>query len=344
MSGASAGLFVAAQALVLKWDHLENVLAEATARNNRAEQAANVSWLRALGASHIAMHPHPATGDLFGVIAYPYFGPMRSEDRRVGNFQEVIRKEFVAGGNAPSVIDDFEFLFATLLDKRFQPFYPNNDGVIPASTLVQDLPDLAKFDEFLNIARGLTKTSRAEKAIEALDAWADKVIGVHQPPAFPDSRLVHGDPRFANIMVNPIARTVELIDFGAGAPGRHVFHDLARFEVDVLLRTTPTSPRKKSTRTTEIQLRVAALLAENKGTAPPTSPEVRIASVWRSVRDSRFGQLHNDEPRALYALFIANELLRRLKWHHEGNSLDNVGATVPEIFTAIESVVSDVPR
>lgn len=353
-SGAAAALFLAPsaaapsaaapanEAIVLKWDRLDKVLNEATARRDRTEQRQNVDLLRARGASHVAVRVDPSTGELFGVMAYPYVGPL-SDQGRIGDLQHVIRGEYIVSEPTRVLDHDFADLFDKVLSE-FGEATPTDDGVTPASTLIADLPDLANFDEFLDIARGPTvEQSTAGAVVLALvDDWATKRMGIQQVPSFADSRLIHGDPRFANVMVDPVQHRVELIDYGAGEAGRHVFRDLARIEVDVFLRVSETGSSLEPDREQMIAARAAEALAP-KADPAAQDQRVRIAELWRESRDNHFSRLRNTADRELYSLFVVTELLRRLKWHSEGNDVSDIGGTVPEIMASIGAVIRAVP-
>ena len=66
--------------------------------------------------------------------------------------------------------------------------------------------------------------------------WDDQITRLVDPVH--DSRILHGDPRLANIIVDSTRSTVTLIDYANGRRG-HVFEDFARFELDLLFRCVP---------------------------------------------------------------------------------------------------------
>ena len=94
----------------------------------------------------------------------------------------------------------------------------------------------------------------------------------------------------------------------------------------------------------EIEERASLLFAPQQG-APPSDPRLRVAHIWREVRDKAFPGL--PAARDLFWLFLLTELLRRLTWHTRedgGTDTDTdtkVGATVPEILAAIRVLLAE---
>ena len=349
-SGASAALFLTtigpvgtADSIVLKWDSLSKVRDEAEARRGRSDQADNVDYLRGRGASHIAFRMHPRRKELFGIIAYKYEGVSSPKDEQnVADFEELLQIWNATDGGF------HDKTLRTLFENTITYFVPReseSDSVTPPTVATRALPDL-KRDEYLKKARPvLRKAGLDTQLLTSVEKWWTDVVHKQSTPSFPDSRLVHGDPRFANILVDLAENRVTLIDFGAGERGRHVFHDLARFEVDLVFRTTAIDA--DIDRTQEIQERVDLLLREVAAVPMGAGdPRVRPVEIWRGVRDAFFpviALVPGFGVRKLYALFFMNELLRRLKWHSDGNSDIDVGATVPELWLAMNRVLEKVP-
>lgn len=333
-SGAMAALFIPSKGpVVLKWDSLEKIVQESEARRARPDQQDNMTRLRDRGASHIAIHQEPSSGDLFGIMAYPYLGPFGRGARRdlVGDFQWFLRKKYGEDWGDPTLREVFEKLLA-----HFEPF-PLNDGRTAAGVSIQELPDLEGWSEKHASAADVARTvPGAEQTLVALANWASQLIDEDDKPDPFDSRLIHGDPRFANIMVDLKDHEVGLIDFGAGGPGGHIFRDLARFEVDLLLRTTEPNDRED-----EIRARGKALFRHD---APETHVQTaRVAEVWCRVRNRTYPNFHNEPVRALHALFISMEMLRRIDWHRTLQGDADSGATVQELFLALDVLMESVP-
>lgn len=340
-SGAQAALFMPDKdAIVLKWNLLEEILKESEVRKARWQTAKSqrpehdpLHVLRERGATHIAIRPRPETGELFGVMAYPYLGPTDSRGR-VGDFQWLVRDRYIK--------DDFDIQEAFELLLRHFDDFPVNDGKTADSTITINLPDLAEWDKYFAAANALATTGFSQRTMDDLDDWVNVLVGRQHEPSIPDSRVLHGDPRFSNIMIDTRAGShrVNLIDFGAGDPegGGHVFRDLARFEVDLLLRTTPC----RGSRTQEISERGRVLFGAAQA-ALSDDKRVKIAEKWRIARRNRFSRIDDTEVRELHAIFVAMELLRRLKWHSELHGDADSGATIAELFRAVSVLINSVP-
>lgn len=350
-SGATAALFLttnetaetggAAESIVLKWDELSKVLAEAEARRGRIDQSGNVDYLRTRGASHIAVRMHPRRRKLFGIIAYKYEGARSPRDvNNVTDFEKLLQVWNATGGGVGD--RTLRIVFENTVE-YFRPKDSSADAATAPSVATRALPDL-KRDEYIKKAKPfLRKAGLDPEVLGLVETWWLAVVEKQMTPAFPDSRLVHGDPRFANILVDLASNKVTLIDFGAGDSGRHIFHDLARFEVDLVCRTTaPTADRGE-----EVDHRMGLILREGSvETSEPADPRFRPVEIWRGVRNEIFpgiSLIPGSGVRQLYALFLVNELLRRIKWHSEGNDDSEVGATAAELIGAIRIVLRAVP-
>ena len=349
-SGAMAALFhPQGGPIVLKWDTLDKVVHESEARRARPDQQESMATLRARGASHIAVRTERSGAALFGIMAYPYVGPTDRQADLVGDFEWFIRDKYVPGTGDNTIPDDLlQRVYRRLLTSLARR--PDDQSSLKAPT--EALPDL-NFGRW----RGLLKTAgqvgndvvTAGTTLSRLESWAESLVDGQDEngePRFPDSRWIHGDPRFANIMVDlndPV--DVQLIDFGAGSSGRHIFRDLARFEVDLLLRTSEGSGRIE-----EIDARGKALFQYQPGrisqlreTWRELPTNVRVAAIWQYVRNQEFPVFIKEKVPELHALFIATELLRRLKWHAELGEEADVGGSVPELLLAIQVLMESVP-
>lgn len=343
-SGAGAALFQTETGLiVLKWDELAKVTVEAETRQALPDQADALHVLRDRGASHIAVRVHGhARKSVYGVIAYRYLGPGPDADASAAtDLETLLREWFLVEGQ----IGDSQLrrIFRELIG-RFEPSETRQDGVTTAAT-IKALPDLKRDTYLAHARRVLNARGLPTAVLDSVKSWWTKMAELKVGHS--DSRVVHGDPRFANIMVNldDHEHSATLIDFGAGGRGRHVFHDLARFEVDMVFRLGPVVD--VGDRDTDIYDRLNALLAlgqpVNQG---PRNLALRPAEIWRDIRDNRWVAIAvkpHDRVRELYAVFLVNELLRRLKWHQEGHGDSGAGATISEIVHAIRVVMLTVP-
>ena len=347
-SGASAALFSFDNGwIVLKWDVLDRVLEEADVRRRRALASPGSSEnerfrdLRSRNASHIAVRtvvsPEGWT-ELYGIIAYAYAGPENLVDSPfVGDLDSLIQSKFVTGGYG-------EEWMRTVFDAVLAEFDPvsHDDGHGPenARTEWAALANALNIERSLDVARDrLTSDGLGDECLDLVEDWWSEALTSQRHPGFADSRLVHGDPRLANILLDARApMQIELIDFGAGGPGRHVFHDLARLEVDLLLRAA--SSESDNDRVRAVRHRARILRGSVQvSTGDPKSDHV--VSIWRAARNHRFRDLDRPDVQTLYSMFLVKELLRRIKWHTEGNSVEDVGASVDEIAAAIQVQVED---
>lgn len=345
-SGASAAFFMPTKgAIVLKWDRLDAILNESEVRKARwrrdlAENPSrdHLQVLRSRGASHIAIAEHGTEKSLIGIMAYPYLGPTDSQGH-VGDFEWLIRKKYISG--------DFDILqaFQLLLGLGQFEQFPIADGQVPQGTMTINLPDLARWDDFYDAASTLAVGTSTKRTLRDLSDWLDTVIGRQHLPSAPDSRVLHGDPRLSNIMIDTGAghHTVDLIDYGAGNPegGGHIFRDLARFEVDLLFRASPAQGRRAA----EIAERARLLFQLGQPNDDPNrARNLQVAVRWRTALEQRFDRITKREVHELHAVFIAMELLRRLKWHQELSKNADSGARVPELFKALDVLMEVVPK
>lgn len=388
LSGATVVVVNAADdVIVIKRAELPKILAEAEARRKRAESAyasarerERFQTLRRRGASHISVHARSPQFDsadsppdaLFGVIAYEYVGRDSQSNQGVRNLEDYIRSYTISEVVG---LESLQNILESVLGTLFKPNHHYDDGaqrpdddltpdgkparLIRTTALIASIGLEKKWCAVTNHPWGDQVSPQDLVVLKNLDTLWSRIAVRHRKPSFPDSRLVHGDPRLANILVNPLTLgEPDLIDYGDGGPGRHVFHDLARIEADILFRATKVENRTADPHVdaarpvNEVEARASLLFAPLQG-SPPDDRRLRIAHTWRDARDRMFAEL----PRArdTYWLFVLTELLRRLTWHirddagsagnagDTGNTTldDRVGATVPEIMSAIRVLVAD---
>lgn len=347
-SGATAALFDPTEGpIVLKWDFLDRVVQESEARRARLDQEGSMRELRRRGASHIAFYKGPSNDLLFGIMAYPYLGPTDPGADLVGDFEWFIRNKYVPGSGDNTLQDvTLQRVFQQLLE--YFDRFPLGDGQTAPDTRTLNLPDLKDWRTRLGVAAGASSgVQGAAETLSDLRTWGSHLFGGQPKPSFPDSRLVHGDPRFANIMVDLEQHRVGLIDFGAGNPGRHIFRDLARFEADILLRAT--GELGGSQRIDDLTARGRELFEHKWGDFSQLrdawqalQPSARVAAIWRYERNEKFPDFHNEKVRKLHAIFMATELLRRIKWYADPGESD-AGATTDELLLALRILMTSVP-
>lgn len=332
--------------IVLKWGPLARILKEAEARRDLAEQdvehqGVKLEELRANGASHVAIREMPDRKGkpvLYGIIAAKYEGSMDPEQQPwISDFQELIRDVYVHEGATGS--DHVRHLMRQVaVALTAEPPPQAKEGQV--SQLADLRPEQGDANAGIRAraraARAVLRKRRADiGALGNLDDWIERRLRYEVPRGAMDSRVVHGDPRFANIVVDRMAGTVALIDFGEGGAGRHLFHDFARFEADIILRTTEAGGPE---RFDELKTRVR--IAQTRRTVAKNAARAsRVAGFWREARNANFPALHEDKPLDLYALFLVKELLTRIRWWGKPDrTVDEVGATPAELAAAINYV------
>ena len=366
-----------AGSIVLKRDALARVVSEAESRRGRAlglpeesRESKRFASLRELGASHVAIHaPNGWDGDpaeLFGILAYEYVGKNRQSNEGVVYLQDFIRDGFIAQREESAA--QVRQTLNAVLDELFSDSAPRTTPDVPAHLDdTQVLLDELSLDESSGSAFAYAAQHLPDEQAKAVallhrrmrTAWVS--IGADHPsPEFPDSRWIHGDPRLANVLVDPGHRAwVEIIDYGDGGPGGHVFKDLARLEIDILIRSTDVATRDEHSG--EVEHRAAALFRADE---PLQNDDRRIdiVRIWREARNEKFKAPGltagvQGSARAVYWLFLAKELFRRLRWHSEEladaekRGVDpardeadrHVGATLAELVAALQVLSDNTP-
>jgi hypothetical protein len=146
--------------------------------------------------------------------------------------------------------------------------------------------------------------------------WDEGIASIRVAPVH-DDRLLHGDVRFANILVDSVHSEVHFIDFGNGRRG-HVFEDFARFEIDLLFRTTPRIEgggdldRSKLFEAVEYLLRDEVSVGEEARNE--SSRQVRCMRQWRQVMYQALPKMTLPGAMMMYRWFLLRECLKRTRW------------------------------
>lgn len=362
--------------IVLKRDTLVRAVKEAESRRGRAlslpedsREARRFASLRAQGASHVAIDaPSGWDGDpaeLFGILAYEYVGKDSQSNESVVDLQDFIRDRYIAQAkeNAAQVRETLDAVIGELFSDGSPRTIPaprhlgstqvllNELGLRESSEIAFTYVE-AQFPDQQDGVAGLRRS--------LLKSWG-RIRADHRKPEFSDSRWIHGDPRLTNVLVDPRNRRwVEIIDYGDGGPGGHVFKDLARLEIDILIRSTDVATRDD--RPGEVVHRAAALFRAD-GPIEDDDRRIDIARIWREARNQKFTALGlaagvQGSARAVYWLFLVKELFRRLRWHSdeladaEERGVDaprdeadrHVGATLAELVAALQVLSDNAPE
>lgn len=364
LSGAQLARFATdEESIVLKRAPLAEIAEEAVNRRGRAldprrgetHERERFLRLRNRGASHIAVDED--SGELYGIIAYEFVGRHPQERPSVSDLETLVRTRFVSPERPGQALpeDQLASTFDAVLVALFDRGPYQDDGVrLPGETSetgrvprLYRTRDLAKSIELSlrtqqvaeyveGLAQGENSLKKYQELFANLPTLQARVIEDNQRLDHGDSRYVHGDARLANILVDAHnADYVETIDYGEGGPGQHAFKDLARLEIDILLRATAVEGRPA----TEVEQRAQRLFATD---APAQSDDraLDIVRIWRASRDKRFDL---SAARAIYWLFLLRELLKRVSWHADGNPDDAVGWTLTEVLEAIRVLVDNAP-
>ncbi|GAA1683428.1 hypothetical protein GCM10009830_33310 [Glycomyces endophyticus] len=143
------------------------------------------------------------------------------------------------------------------------------------------------------------------------EEWIDKVTVA---PVL-DDRQLHGDARFANIIVDRVHSKVELIDFANGRHG-HVFEDFARFELDLLFQSVPNVEGTDEIDRARLLQIVSYLLKDelNLGSEPVEDRSLKCLKLWRQAMAQALSQILQPGALVMYRWFLLRECLRRTLW------------------------------
>ncbi|WP_328583142.1 phosphotransferase [Streptomyces sp. NBC_00370] len=146
--------------------------------------------------------------------------------------------------------------------------------------------------------------------------WEEGIASIRVAPVH-DDRLLHGDVRFANILVDSVHSEVHLIDFGNGRRG-HIFEDFARFETDLLFRTTPRIEGSEGLDQSKLFEAVQYLLRDEvslgEGNRNDSSRQVKCISQWRQVMYQALPKMTLPGALMMYRWFLLRECLKRTRW------------------------------
>lgn len=326
--------------LVLKWGPIDDIqLVEAAhlvlARDVAAVRRGAVTGLRGRGADHIARRASPADPEQeFGIVAAPYAGSLDPYDhKRIKNFQRLVQDDYLR--DCDIAASDLERLFKRLADALTAEQETKPNGQTLRDVFSSPRHPGGGFASKLRDARAVLSGSPGSGDLGGLEAWLTPRLKF--ATLFPDARNTHGDPRFANVIADRNSNSVSLIDWGEGSSQGHAFSDLARFEVDILLRTTP--PRDAGQhRFGELCARLRILQSQDAVPAA-LAPELKVSEMWRHARNKAVKALLDPDDLNQYAIFVIYELLKRITWWAKpGRTVSDVGGTPNELVAAINWV------
>ncbi|MFD9407956.1 phosphotransferase [Streptomyces sp. NPDC059989] len=323
LPGGYSGSLVA-----LIWtDHLEPIVLKAgpvqeieAEHGHRQNYTGGDPWLTAHGLDGVHGPIEVEVDDrpvLWAAIAYRYIGGKSFEE--LDNFSDVERlvQAYLWNANRdespsePTVRECFRTIAATLADG------PSDASTVSAAPLIKYLPPVqweTGILAALNTARSFCPD--LPELIGFHEWWEESIASVRIAPVH-DDRLLHGDVRFANILVDSVHSDVHFIDFGSGRRG-HVFEDFARFEIDLLFRATPrvdggdgALDRSALLESVEFLLRDELNLGKR---AEKGNRLMRCLDIWHQVMFQAFPQMTRPGALVMYRWFLLRECLKRTRW------------------------------
>ena len=153
-----------------------------------------------------------------------------------------------------------------------------------------------------------------------------------------DERRIHGDLWFANLLVDPVKSDVFIIDYGNSITG-HAFQDLARFEIDLLLRTgSGNSVVSYEGRISSVRSAANALVPTDNVAIEALIP----LAQWREALTSTSSIFSRPGAFEMYRWFLLVELMKRLRWVTPAASPTDMDAgTLLESLMIIQRSVDD---
>lgn len=333
LGGGYSGSFVALvwlddlPTLILKAGPSEGILGETEAR--RRFESPALEAIRKLGLSdcsdpvEIEVEGHD---ELWRAMAYTYVGSLSYEDMSSFSDFQAIFDDFISPQRdewRPSALalrDWLRFLCGQVASREIR----HGDGAkrqgIRAKPLSEFLPRLPWRHGLTAVIESAAAYAPQASDLLGLHEWWEEAVARQSLAAFPNTSLLHGDLRFANVLVNRTTADVELIDFGNSAEG-HVFRDLARFECDLLFRVVPPPAETKTLRLSSEDRRMRALERAFDPQAhmiydpdDPESPQIAALKILRETYDSYWHVSSDEGRRRMYMWFLLAETLKRLMW------------------------------
>ena len=267
--------------------------------------------------------------DMWRAISYAYVGSLSYDELNSYSDFQAIFEDFVAPARqdrrppAQALRDWLRRLCELVLQKD-----PGGKSIargVRAKPLSEYLPRLPWSDGLDAVIESAAAFAPQESALHGFRDWWEDAVSRESIAPFPNSTLLHGDLRFANVLVNRTTATVELIDFGNSAQG-HVFRDLARFECDLLFRVPPpieTETLRLSSEDRQIRTLECAFNPRPgpvDDAADPDNPQLSALRILRETYDSIW-HLNSDEGRhKMYMWFLLAEVMKRLMWTGDSSS------------------------
>jgi hypothetical protein len=323
--------------LIMKAGPADQILRETESRRHFASRA--LDDIRALGLEDCSEPVEvEADGhdDMWRAMAYAYVGSLSYDDlSRFSDFQAIF-EDFVAPARmdlrppAPALRDWLRRLCEQVTQGEPAAGGRGPARGVRAKPLGEYLPRLPWSRGLEAVIESAAAFAPQESALHGFRDWWEGAVSRESIAQFPNSARLHGDLRFANVLVDRTTATVELIDFGNSAQG-HVFSDLARFECDLLFRVLPPPIQTETLRLSSEDRRIRTLeraFSPRPGALDDPvdrdNPQLAALRLLRETYDS-FWHLNSNEGRhKMYLWFLLAEVMKRLMWTGDESSTSDV--------------------
>jgi hypothetical protein len=342
LGGGYSGAYVAIiwldplPTLIMKAGPSDQILRETESRRHFGSAA--LDEIRALGLDgcsepvEVEIDGHD---DMWRAMAYSYVGSLTYDELSSFSDFQAIFEDFVAPArqdrrpSAQALRDWLRRLCEQLTRIEAASGDRSQGRAVRAKPLGEYLPQLPWSEGLAAVIESAAAFAPQESALHGFRDWWEDAVGRESLAPFPSYARLHGDLRFANVLVDRTTATVELIDFGNSAEG-HVFADLARFECDLLFRVPPPPIETEILRLSSEDRRLRTLecaFSPRPGTlsdpADRENPQLAALRILRETYDS-FWQLNSHEGRhKMYLWFLLAEVMKRLMW--TGDSFSTPG-------------------
>ncbi len=292
------------------------------------------SELKSLGIDGLGPEFPGARGQKWRSIAYLHIGGKKySHLKNFVDFEEYAR-EYTNGDVRTESIRECIDQLINRLRTDTQKSHQQRATPLPLADYLPTLPWTDGLSNGLGVASGILGDP---PNLVDLETWFTTASSVVTIAPVHDYRDLHGDPRFANVLVDRLRSEAELIDYGNPQSG-HIFQDLARFEVDIWLRSAidSSNSRRPIAKTTQL-VRALEVVAPTAADVP----SVPLLSIWRQSVLANVPEFTADGALAMYSWFLVCDLLKRLRWVRPGGTSE-AGADASEIIAMTLAIRSAI--
>lgn len=338
--------------LIMKAGPADRILRETEARRHFASPALdNIRTLGLDGCSEPVEIEIDGHDDMWRSMAYTYVGGLSYDDFSSFSDFQAIFEDFVAPArqdrrpSAQAMRDWLRRLCEQVAGEETVGRGRGPGRGVRAKPLSEYLPRLPWNDGLTALIESAAAFAPQESALQGFRDWWEDALSQESIAPFPNSVRLHGDLRFANVLVNRTTATVELIDFGNSTQG-HVFSDLARFECDLLFRVPPPPIETETLRLSSEDRQIRTLeCAFNpqpgalNDAADPGNPQLAALRILRETFDASWHLNSNEGRNTMYMWFLLAEVMKRLMWTADSLSAPSVRrallCAIPMLKTAV---------